>query len=70
MPATTIDDIRDALGLGLGVVTRIWEYKTKGWVTSIFAADIDNDGDIEVIPPCVLSNDSQMGKIGHRAKML
>jgi len=50
MPATTIDDLRDALGLGLGIVTRIWEYKTEGgWVTSVFAADIDNDGDIEVI---------------------
>ena len=35
MPATTINDLRDALGLGLGVVTRIWEYKTKGWITSV-----------------------------------
>lgn len=49
MPANTIKDLKDALDLGLGIVTRIWEYKAKDWVTSVFATDIDDDGDIEVI---------------------
>jgi len=49
MPTVTINDLRNALGLGLGIVTRVWEYRTKDWVTSVFAADIDNDGEIEVI---------------------
>ncbi len=49
MPANTIDDLRDALGIGLSMVTRIWEFKTKDWVTSVFASDIDNDGEVEVV---------------------
>jgi len=46
---SSINDLKDALDIGLGVVTRIWEYKTKDWVRSVFAADIDNDGEVEVI---------------------
>lgn len=49
MPNITIDDLRDALDLGLGIVSRIWDYKMKDWVTSVFAADIDNDGKAEVV---------------------
>ncbi len=46
---STINDLRDALALGFGMVTRVWEYRTKDWVTSVFAADIDNDGEVEVV---------------------
>src|SRR5229473_6495772 len=46
---TTVDELHDALGLGLGTVTRVWDYKAKDWVTSIFAADINNDGDVQVV---------------------
>lgn len=49
MPISTIKDLKDALDLGSGIVTRIWDYKTKDWVTSVFAEDIDNDGNIEII---------------------
>jgi len=49
MPTTTINDLRDAIGLGLGIVTRVWDFKTRDWVTSVFAADIDNDGEAEVV---------------------
>ncbi len=42
-------NLKDALAKGLGVVTRIWDYKVKDWVTSVFAADIDHDGEAEVI---------------------
>lgn len=49
MSTTTINELRDALGLGLGIVTRIWHYDSKDWMTSVCAADIDNDGEEEVI---------------------
>jgi outer membrane protein assembly factor BamB len=49
MPTATINDLRDALGLGLGIVTRVWDFKVRDWVTSVSAADIDNDGEVEVI---------------------
>lgn len=49
MPTTTINELRDALGLGLGIVTRIWDGKAKDWMTSDCAADLDNDGKAEVI---------------------
>ena len=49
MPRNTVDGLHDALGLGLATVTRIWDYKAKDWVTSVAVADIDNDGELEVI---------------------
>lgn len=49
MPANTIQELYDALGLGLGTVSRIWEYEAKDWVTSVTVSDIDNDGEFEVI---------------------
>lgn len=44
-----LKELRNELDLGLGIVTRIWGYKAKDWVTSVCVADIDNDGDAEVI---------------------
>src|SRR5579872_7388551 len=52
MPVSTtksLKDLKDALDLGSGIVTRLWDYKTKDWVTSVFAEDIDNDGNTEII---------------------
>ena len=51
MPATrsAIDELRDNLALGLGIVSRIWDYKTKDWVTSVWVADVDKDGKAEVV---------------------
>ena len=49
MPTTTIEKLRDALKLGLGIVTEIASYPAKDWVTSLFAEDIDGDGYIEII---------------------
>ena len=45
MPNPAIDELQDALGLGLGTVTRVWSYRAKDWATSVYVADIDNDGD-------------------------
>ncbi len=41
--------IRDYLQLGLSVVTELWRYKAKNWITCVYAADIDNDGKIEIL---------------------
>jgi outer membrane protein assembly factor BamB len=49
MSDTAIDHLRDALGLGLGIVTRVWDFKVRDWVTSVSAADINNDGEAEII---------------------
>ncbi|MBA2395841.1 MAG: PQQ-binding-like beta-propeller repeat protein [Ktedonobacteraceae bacterium] len=45
-----IQDLQEALRLGLAVVTELWSYSTiKDWISSVHAADIDGDGDIEVL---------------------
>src|SRR5260370_33053351 len=48
-PLNAIDELHDALRIGVGTVTRKWDYKAKDWVTSTFAADINNDGEVEVV---------------------
>jgi outer membrane protein assembly factor BamB len=49
MQNSTINELRDSLGLGLGIVTRIWHWTAKDWMTNVWAVDIDNDGYVEVI---------------------
>jgi outer membrane protein assembly factor BamB len=49
MSKNAVNELRNALGLGLGIVSRIWDFKTKDWVTSVFVSDIDNDGEAEII---------------------
>ena len=53
MPTSTAtlqhSDLKEMLQLGLGVVTDLWNYKTKNWVTGVFATDIDQDGDMEIL---------------------
>lgn len=49
MPSNAFKELKDALDLGLGIVTRIWDYLAKDWVTSVFVMDIDDDGEVEVI---------------------
>ncbi len=44
-----LTDLRNELQRGLSVVSDLWSYKTRDWVTCIHAADIDNDGEIEVL---------------------
>ena len=44
-----IQSLREALRLGLAVVSEVWSHSTDDWVTSVHAADIDGDGDIEVL---------------------
>src|SRR5690348_6107169 len=49
MSTDALNGLQDALGLGLGTITRIWSYRTKDRVTSSFVGDIDNDGIVEVV---------------------
>src|SRR5262245_20459527 len=45
----TIQSLQASLRQGLAVVTELWSFSTKGWVTGVHAADIDGDGDREVL---------------------
>jgi outer membrane protein assembly factor BamB len=44
-----IRELKEALRLGLAVVTELWAFSIRDWVTCVHAADIDGDGDIEVL---------------------
>lgn len=46
---TEIQPLQEALKQGLAVVTELWFHSTTDWITSVHSADIDGDGDIEVV---------------------
>lgn len=46
---SVVHQLQDALWGGAAITSILWNYRTKDWVTNVYAADIDNDGDIEVI---------------------
>jgi outer membrane protein assembly factor BamB len=48
-PRTSLQLLQEALRQGLTVITEVWSYSVKDWVTSVHAADIDGDGDDEVL---------------------
>src|SRR5215470_5880802 len=39
----------DLLKYGIAVVTNIWNYSANDWVSSVQAADVDGDADIEIL---------------------
>src|SRR5215469_9367269 len=39
----------DLLKRGIAVVTNIWNYSANDWVSSVQAADVDGDADIEIL---------------------
>lgn len=41
--------LHELLERGLGVVTKLWNYNANDWVSSVQAADVDNDGDVEIL---------------------
>ncbi len=47
--ASLVTPLRDTLRAGLSVVQEVWNYKAKDWITSVHAADINNDGHLEII---------------------
>lgn len=48
-PDKHVHDLQSALILGRTIVTEVWSYATGDWVSSVYAADIDGDGDIEIL---------------------
>lgn len=44
-----VTPLRETLRAGLSVFQEVWNYKAKDWITSIHAADINNDGYLEII---------------------
>ena len=58
--------LQDNLRLELTCVRDLWHYEAKGWVTGVHAADIDQDGDIEVLAcshdgrVCALTRDGHL----------
>ena len=44
-----LTELRENLRLGLTIVSEQWNYKAKNWVTSVDTADIDDDGNIEIL---------------------
>jgi outer membrane protein assembly factor BamB len=49
MPTPSLSHLQDQLNLGLSCIKELWKYEAKSWVTSVHAADINGDGDIEVL---------------------
>jgi hypothetical protein len=66
-PMPDLSALREALQLGLSVVLELWNYETKDWVTSVHAADINNDGDIEIL---VGSRDGRIHGLTNKGKCL
>ncbi|HZO71728.1 MAG TPA: PQQ-binding-like beta-propeller repeat protein [Ktedonobacteraceae bacterium] len=46
---TALSELQENLRLGLAVVSELWNYKAKKWVTSIDTTDLDDDGNIEIL---------------------
>src|SRR5215469_14939345 len=49
MPKVSTSELRNALQMGLAIITEQWSGKAKDWITGVHVADIDDDGDDEVI---------------------
>ena len=45
----SVEYLREALRVGLAVVTELWSYTADDWISCVHAADIDGDGDIEIL---------------------
>lgn len=64
MASSTIKELQNALDLGLGIFSRVWDYRTKDWVTRVFVTDVDDDGETEVI---ACSRDGRMHVVSSQA---
>ncbi|HLI08514.1 MAG TPA: PQQ-binding-like beta-propeller repeat protein [Ktedonobacteraceae bacterium] len=67
MSQNALDDLIEALDLGLGIVTRVWLYPAKNWVTKVFAIDIDQNGEPEII---VCSRDGRVRLFSKTGELL
>lgn len=46
---SVLRQLQEALWEGTAITSTLWNYRTKDWVTNVHAADIDNDGDTEIL---------------------
>jgi outer membrane protein assembly factor BamB len=46
---SALRQLQEALWEGAAITSTLWNYHTKDWVTNVHAADIDNDGDTEIL---------------------
>jgi outer membrane protein assembly factor BamB len=46
---TVLRQLQEALWEGAAITSVLWNYRTRDWVTNVHAADIDNDGDTEIL---------------------
>ena len=46
---SVLRQLQEALWEGAAITSTLWNYRTKDWVTNVHAADIDNDGDTEIL---------------------
>src|SRR5258707_2048118 len=64
--SVTFNRLQEDLRLGLTCLKDLWHYDAKDWVTSVHAADINQDGDVEVLAGsndgrvCALTRDGKL----------
>ncbi|HEY0753864.1 MAG TPA: AAA family ATPase [Ktedonobacteraceae bacterium] len=49
LPSLAVERLQEDLRYGLTCIKDLWGYEVKDWVTGVHAADINLDGDIEVL---------------------
>ena len=65
--AALTTSLRDTLRAGLSVVSEVWSHGAKHWIASVHAADINNDGDTEII---ACSRDGRVFALDKAGKIL
>ena len=65
MAISRIEDLHGLLSRGLAAVQTLWSYEVRNWVTGVYAADIDNDGDCDVV---AVSRDGHVYALTNKGK--
>lgn len=65
--AALTTSLRETLRAGLSIVSEVWSHRAKHWIADVHAADINNDGDIEII---ACSRDGRVFALDKAGKIL